>query len=110
MVPIYVDLCVCIHIYFFFFIYNSLLYWKQTRKDKFHNNIFSLLLNPSVQSCDCDQNDHREREDEGNVTDSDYFPISQLRFGDTGHSSENSTVTLGPLRCHTGTDSRVICL
>ena len=51
-------------------------------------------------TCNCDKNDEVWREDSGLLTYKDDLPVSQLRFGDTGGSSEQGYHTLGELRCY----------
>lgn len=50
--------------------------------------------------CNCDINDNVWREDSGLLTNKSHLPVSQLRFGDTGHNSEESYHTLGDLECY----------
>ncbi len=52
--------------------------------------------------CNCDKNDLTWREDSGYLTDKNSLPVTELRFGDTGHPStidEKGYHTLGKLRC-----------
>jgi hypothetical protein len=51
--------------------------------------------------CNCDRNDKTWRKDSGYLTDKNTLPVTELRFGDTGHSSRNEEGkhTLGELRC-----------
>ncbi|CAB4009590.1 Hypothetical predicted protein [Paramuricea clavata] len=49
--------------------------------------------------CNCDKNDFRLREDSGYLRDKDTLPVTELRFGETGSSSEYGYHTLGKLRC-----------
>ena len=49
--------------------------------------------------CNCSMNDQTWREDSGYLTDKNTLPVTQLRFGDTGGSSESGYHTLGKLRC-----------
>ena len=49
--------------------------------------------------CNCDANDGVWRKDEGLLNEKDYLPISEVRFGDTGHSSEKGYHTIGKLKC-----------
>jgi hypothetical protein len=49
--------------------------------------------------CNCDNNDLTWREDSGYLTDKNTLPVTELRFGDTGGSSEKGYHTLGKLRC-----------
>jgi hypothetical protein len=51
--------------------------------------------------CNCDKNDRTWREDSGYLTDKNTLPVTELRFGDTGHSGygEKGYHTLGKLRC-----------
>ena len=53
----------------------------------------------SSDGCNCDKNDAIWREDSGLLNDKTKLPVKQLRFGDTGGSSEQGYHTLGKLRC-----------
>ena len=53
-----------------------------------------------MQLCNCDMNDHEWREDSGLITNKSHLPITQLRFGDTGHRIEHGYHTLGKLKCY----------
>ena len=53
----------------------------------------------SSYGCNCDKNDYVWREDSGLLTDKTRLPVKQLRFGDTGASSEKGYHTLGKLKC-----------
>ena len=53
----------------------------------------------SKKRCNCDKNDYVWREDSGLLTDKTKLPVKQLRFGDTGGSSEQGYHTLGKLKC-----------
>ena len=55
--------------------------------------------NPSY-GCNCYSNDNVWREDSGLLTDRTHLPVRQLRFGDTGGSSEKGYHTLGKLKCY----------
>ena len=50
--------------------------------------------------CNCDVNDYVWREDSGLLTDKSHLPVKQLRFGDTGNSSEQGYYILGKLKCY----------
>ena len=50
--------------------------------------------------CNCDKNDGTWREDSGLLTEKSHLPVIQLRFGDTGASSEEGYHTLGKLKCY----------
>ena len=50
--------------------------------------------------CNCDKNDGTWREDSGLLTEKSHLPVTQLRFGDTGGSSEEGYHTLGKLKCY----------
>ena len=50
--------------------------------------------------CNCDINDNVWREDSGLLTNKSHFPVSQLRFGDTGEVGEEGYHTLGNLECY----------
>ena len=56
----------------------------------------------SRRGCNCDANDGVWREDSGLLTEKSQLPVSQLRFGDTGHSLEKGYHTLGKLKCYGG--------
>ena len=49
--------------------------------------------------CNCDKNDLTWREDSGYLTDKNTLPVTELRFGDSGHTVESGYHTLGNLRC-----------
>ena len=49
--------------------------------------------------CNCDANDKVLREDSGFLTDKNTLPVTELRFGDTGSSTEYGYHTLGKLMC-----------
>ncbi|XP_065061013.1 neurexin-4-like [Rhopilema esculentum] len=51
--------------------------------------------------CNCDANDNVMRFDEGYVTDKSRLPITEVRLGDTGSSSEYGAFTIGRLECVT---------
>ena len=51
-------------------------------------------------TCNCDTNDATWREDSGYLTNKRTLPVSQLRFGDTGGSSEKGYHTLGKFECY----------
>ncbi|KAL9975857.1 hypothetical protein ACROYT_G013071 [Oculina patagonica] len=53
----------------------------------------------SSRGCNCDANNYVWREDSGLLTDKTHLPVKQLRFGDTGGSSEQGYHTLGKLKC-----------
>ena len=55
--------------------------------------------NPS-DGCNCDEDRHVWREDSGLLTDKTKLPVKQLRFGDTGNSSERGYHTLGKFKCY----------
>ena len=55
--------------------------------------------NPNY-GCNCDANDWVWREDSGLLTDKTHLPVRQLRFGDTGGSSEKGYHILGKLKCY----------
>ena len=50
--------------------------------------------------CNCDKNDWVWREDSGLLTNKTHLPVKQLRFGDTGDSSESGYHTLGKFKCY----------
>ena len=53
----------------------------------------------SSYGCNCDKNDNVWREDSGILTEKTRLPVKELRFGDTGDSSEKGYHTLGKLKC-----------
>ena len=53
----------------------------------------------SAYGCNCDENDGTFREDSGLLTTKFHLPVTQLKFGDTGGSSEEGFHTLGKLKC-----------
>ena len=54
----------------------------------------------SSKGCNCDKNDAVWREDSGLLTEKSHLPVTQLRFGDTGHSGEYGYHTLGKFKCY----------
>ena len=54
----------------------------------------------TTRECNCDKNDEAWREDSGLLTEKSDLPIIQLKFGDTGYSTEKGYHTLGKLRCY----------
>ena len=50
--------------------------------------------------CNCDKEGGEWRNDAGLLTHKPDLPVSQLRFGDTGDSSEEGYHTLGKLKCY----------
>ena len=53
------------------------------------------------QKCNCDANDDGVwREDSGFLKEKEYLPITEVRFGDTGDSTEEGYHTIGKLRCY----------
>ncbi len=50
--------------------------------------------------CNCDKTDKVWREDSGLLTEKTHLPVKQLRFGDTGGSSDEGYHTLGKLKCY----------
>ena len=48
----------------------------------------------------CDKKDDTWREDSGLLTEKSHLPVLQLKFGDTGGSSEKGYHTLGKLKCY----------
>ncbi|XP_052257629.1 SCO-spondin-like [Dreissena polymorpha] len=58
------------------------------------NSCFSASL-----PCNCDENDDVWRYDEGFVTNKDELPIHSFYAGDTGGSSEDGFLTIGPTLC-----------
>ena len=53
-----------------------------------------------TRECNCDKNDYAWREDSGLLTEKSHLPVLQLKFGDTGSSSEKGYHTLGKLKCY----------
>ena len=53
----------------------------------------------TTRGCNCDKNDHVLREDSGLLTEKSHLPVLQLKFGDTGGSTEKGYHTLGKLKC-----------
>eukprot|EP00112_Aurelia_sp_Birch-Aquarium-sp1_P015004 Seg3289.1 transcript_id=Seg3289.1/GoldUCD/mRNA.D3Y31 product="Contactin-associated protein-like 2" protein_id=Seg3289.1/GoldUCD/D3Y31 len=51
-------------------------------------------------TCNCDAEENVLREDKGLLRDKEYLPVTELRFGDTGHSHEEGYHTLGKLKCY----------
>ena len=55
----------------------------------------------SNDGCNCDRNDYVWREDSGLLTDKTKLPVKQLRFGDTGYTSNDQGYhTLGKFKCY----------
>ena len=50
--------------------------------------------------CNCDYLERRWKEDSGFLTDRSILPVSELRFGDTGVSSEQGFHSLGKFKCY----------
>ncbi|KAL9951858.1 hypothetical protein ACROYT_G044597 [Oculina patagonica] len=61
--------------------------------------VTGTCANPGY-GCNCDANDSTPREDSGLLTNKSHLPVKQLRFGDTGGSSEYGYHTLGKLKCY----------
>ena len=55
-------------------------------------------FNPA-KPCNCESVDNQWIEDSGFLVNKEYLPVSELRFGDTGHLSEEGYHTLGKLLC-----------
>ena len=53
----------------------------------------------TAKPCNCDGGSSQWVEDSGFLVDKEYLPVSELRFGDTGDSSEEGYHTLGKLLC-----------
>ncbi|XP_078363595.1 neurexin-4-like isoform X1 [Oculina patagonica] len=53
-----------------------------------------------TRGCNCDANDSVWRGDSGLLTEKSDLPVMQLRFGDTGSSSEAGYHTLGKFKCY----------
>jgi hypothetical protein len=49
--------------------------------------------------CNCESVQDQWVEDSGFLVDKEYLPVSELRFGDTGSTSEEGYHTLGKLVC-----------
>ena len=58
----------------------------------------NTCLDPT-RACNCDDGLGQWAEDRGFLRDKEYLPVSALRFGDTGASSEEGYHTLGKLLC-----------
>ena len=59
----------------------------------------NTCLNPA-KPCNFESVEHPQwGEDSGFLVDKDYLPVSELRFGDTGHQYEEGYYTLGKLVC-----------
>ena len=60
-------------------------------------------LSDNTPVCQCSSGDAVLRVDEGTITDTNLFPITQLRLGDIDqHKTEYIWQTLGPLTCIIG--------
>ena len=51
-------------------------------------------------NCNCNLNDDVWRDDSGLLTDKNFLPVSQLRFGDVAGGQEEGYHTLGKLKCY----------
>ena len=61
--------------------------------------ITNTCLDPT-RTCNCDAAHGDEwHEDSGLLVDKKYLPVSEMRFGDTGHTTEEGYHTLGKLLC-----------
>ena len=58
-----------------------------------------MLADLDSTDCYCDQNDNVERYDEGLIVDESTLPIVRLINSDTGSSSEEAWMNVGPLEC-----------
>lgn len=52
--------------------------------------------------CNVDKNDDSHQMDEGDITDKESLPVTEIRLGDTGDSSEYGYHTLGKVECIEG--------
>ncbi|KAL9968869.1 hypothetical protein ACROYT_G021011 [Oculina patagonica] len=80
---------------------NRMTYWGGAKPDsgKCACGMTNSCADPR-DGCNCDKNDYVWREDSGLITDKTHLPVTQLRFGDTGHSGEQGYHTLGKLKCY----------
>ena len=79
---------------------SKMTYWGgATVSGKCACGMTNSCANPSY-GCNCDKNDDVWREDSGLLTDKTKLPVKQLRFGDTGESSDKGYHTLGKLKCY----------
>lgn len=51
-------------------------------------------------TCMCDVNGGGWKEDSGYLSEKEYLPVTELRFGDTGDSGEKGYHSLGKLKCY----------
>lgn len=82
--------------------YEDMTYWGgATPADSYKCacGLTNSCANPSY-GCNCDINDGEWREDSGFLTEKSDLPVLQLRFGDTGSSSESGYHTLGKFKCY----------
>ncbi len=80
---------------------NKMTYWGGASPDsgKCACGMTNSCADPRY-DCNCDKNEPAWREDSGLLTDKTQLPVTQLRFGDTGHSGEEGYHTLGKLKCY----------
>ena len=59
----------------------------------------SACVNGANDKCNCDANDNIWRSDDGDLNDKTTLPVTELRFGDTGHVVEKVIYKVGALKC-----------
>ena len=82
----------------------KMTYWGGVTPND-HNKCACGVSSPNscadpARGCNCEKNDGTWREDSGLLTEKSHLPVIQLRFGDTGASSEEGFHTLGKLKCY----------
>ena len=74
--------------------------WKMAAILSRSQCVNTRYLSDGTPFCQCSHNDAVLRVDEGTLTDTNQFPITQIRLGDINeHRTEYLWQTLGPLEC-----------
>ena len=82
----------------------KMIYWGGARPDDYKKCACGVTspnscVDPNY-GCNCEMNDATWREDSGLLTEKSQLPVMELRFGDTGGSSEKGYHTLGKFKCY----------
>ena len=82
----------------------KMIYWGGARPDDYKKCACGVTspnscVDPNY-GCNCEMNDATWREDSGLLTEKSQLPVMELRFGDTGGSSERGYHTLGKFKCY----------
>ena len=82
----------------------KMIYWGGARPDDFKKCACGVTspnscVDPNY-GCNCEMNDATLREDSGLLTEKSQLLVMELRFGDTGDSSERGYHTLGKFKCY----------